>query len=108
MITNKQLSQGVSIIPVLVSVIVLIFGGSWFIAYESYTYTASDDIVDGLVKNSDYIFYLDDVENSQYDGVDKTGNCLTHRRADHFETVEKINEKYGSETAMAAAQRYRE
>ncbi len=74
MITNKQLSQGVSIIPVLVSVIVLIFGGSWFIAYESYTYTASDDIVDGLVKNSDYIFYLDDVENSQYDGVDKTGN----------------------------------
>jgi hypothetical protein len=41
-------------------------------------------------------------------GVDPTGNCLTHRRADHFETVEKINEKYGSETAMAAAQRYRE
>ncbi len=26
-------------------------------------------------------------------GVDKTGNCLTHRRADHFETVEKINEE---------------
>ena len=41
-------------------------------------------------------------------GVDKKGNCLTHRRADHFETVEKINEKYGSETAMAAAQRHRE
>ena len=41
-------------------------------------------------------------------GVDKQGNCLTHRRADHFETVEKINEKYGSETAQAAAQRYRE
>jgi hypothetical protein len=41
-------------------------------------------------------------------GVDKTGNCLTHRRADHFETVEKINEKYGSETAMAAAQRHRD
>ena len=41
-------------------------------------------------------------------GVDKTGMCLTHRRADHFETVEKINEKYGSETAQAAAQRYRE
>ena len=36
-------------------------------------------------------------------GVDKKGNCLTHRRADHFETVEKINEKYGSETAMAIA-----
>ena len=41
-------------------------------------------------------------------GVDKQGMCLTHRRADHFETVEKINEKYGSETAQAAAQRYRE
>ena len=41
-------------------------------------------------------------------GVDKQGLCLTHRRADHFETVEKINEKYGSETAQAAAQRYRE
>ena len=41
-------------------------------------------------------------------GVDKKGNCLTHRRADHFETVEKINEKYGSETAIAAAQRHRE
>jgi len=74
MITNKQLSQGVSIIPVLVSAIVLIVGGSWFIAYETYTYTASDDIVGGLVKNSDYTFYLDEVENSQYDGVDKTGN----------------------------------
>jgi hypothetical protein len=74
MITNKQLSQGVSIIPVLVSAIVLILGGSWFIAYETYTYTASDDIVGGLVKNSDYTFYLDEVENSQYDGVDKTGN----------------------------------
>jgi|LWDU01.1.fsa_nt_gi hypothetical protein len=74
MITDKQLSQGVSIIPVLVSVIVLILGGSWFIAYETYTYTASDDIIDGLVKNSDYNFYLDEVENSQYDGVDKTGN----------------------------------
>jgi hypothetical protein len=74
MITNKQLSQGVSIIPVLVSVIVLILGGSWFISYETYTYTASDDIVDGLVKNSDYTFYLNEIENSQYDGVDKTGN----------------------------------
>ena len=41
-------------------------------------------------------------------GVDKQEMCLTHRRADHFETVEKINEKYGSETAQAAAQRYRE
>lgn len=41
-------------------------------------------------------------------GVDKKEMCLTHRRADHFETVEKINEKYGSETAQAAAQRYRE
>jgi len=41
-------------------------------------------------------------------GVDKSGMCLTHRRADHFETVDKINEKYGSETAMAAANRYRE
>ena len=74
MITDKQLSQGVSIIPVLVSVIVLIIGGSWFIAYETYTYTASDEIIDGLVKNSDYNFYLDEVENSQYDGFDKTGN----------------------------------
>ena len=74
MITNKQLSQGVSIIPVFVSAIVLIIGGSWFITYESYTYTASDDIVDGLVKNSDFNFYLDEVDNSQYDGLDKTGN----------------------------------
>ena len=74
MITDKQLSQGVSIIPVLVSVIVIIIGGSWFIAYETYTYTASDEIIDGLVKNSDYNFYLDEVENSQYDGFDKTGN----------------------------------
>ena len=41
-------------------------------------------------------------------GVDKKGNCLTHRRADHFETVEKINEKYGSETAIAAAQRHKD
>ena len=38
-------------------------------------------------------------------GVDKKGMCLTHRRADHFESVEQINEKYGSETAMEAAQR---
>jgi hypothetical protein len=52
----------------------LILGGSWFITYESYTYTASDDIVDGLVKNSDFNFYLDEVDNSQYDGIDKTGN----------------------------------
>ena len=74
MITSKQLSQGVSIIPVFVSAIVLILGGSWFITYESYTYTASDDIVDGLVKNSDFNFYLDEVDNSQYDGIDKTGN----------------------------------
>ena len=41
-------------------------------------------------------------------GVDKKGMCLTHRRADHFEHLDKINEKYGSETAIAAAQRYRE
>ncbi len=41
-------------------------------------------------------------------GVDKKGMCLTHRRADHFESVEKINEKYGSETAIAAANRYKE
>ncbi len=41
-------------------------------------------------------------------GVDKTGMALTHRRADHFESLDKINEKYGSETAIAAAQRYRE
>ena len=41
-------------------------------------------------------------------GVDKKGMCLTHRRADHFESLDKINEKYGSETAIAAAQRYRE
>ena len=74
MITNKQLSQGVSIIPVFISAVVLILGGSWFIAYETYTYTASDDIVGGLVKNSDFNFYLDEVENSQYDGIDKTGN----------------------------------
>ena len=74
MVTDKQLSQGVSIIPVLVSVIILIIGGSWFVAYESYTYTASDEIVDGLVKSSDYDFSLTEVENIQYDGIDKTGN----------------------------------
>ena len=74
MITDKQLPQGVSIIPVLVSVLVLILGGSWFITYETYTYTASDEIIDGLVKNSDYTFYLTEIENSQYDGIDKTGN----------------------------------
>ena len=73
MITDKQLPQGVSIIPVLVSVLVLILGGSWFITYETYTYTASDEIIDGLVKNSDYTFYLTEIENSQYDGIDKTG-----------------------------------
>jgi len=74
MVTDKQLSQGVSIIPVLVSVIILFIGGSWFVAYESYTYTASDEIVDGLVKSSDYDFSLTEVENVQYDGIDKTGN----------------------------------
>ena len=74
MVTAKQLSQGVSIIPVLVSAIILILGGSWFVAYESYTYTASDEIVDGLVKSSDYDFSLTEVENVQYDGIDKTGN----------------------------------
>ena len=41
-------------------------------------------------------------------GVDKKGMCLTHRRADHFEHLDKINEKYGRETAIAAAQRPRE
>ena len=34
-------------------------------------------------------------------GVDKKGMCLTHRRADHFESVEKINEKYGSKAAIS-------
>tara|TARA_B100000965_G_scaffold402154_1_gene427481 strand:+ start:668 stop:1051 length:384 start_codon:yes stop_codon:yes gene_type:complete len=41
-------------------------------------------------------------------GVDKKGMALTHRRADHFEHLDKINEKYGSETAIAAAQRHRD
>lgn len=67
--TSKRLSQAVSVIPVIVSLLVLYMSGtlgSWFIVEEFYQYSATDEDADKLIDFSDYTYYLDEVKIVDY------------------------------------------
>ena len=77
--TTLKISQAVSVIPVIMAIIVLYVGGSagsWFIVEEFYQYSATDEDASKLVDYSDYNFYLNEVNNVEYTGPDKTGTRL--------------------------------
>ena len=77
--TSLKVSQAVSVIPVIVALVVLYVGGSagsWFIVEEFYQYSATDEDASKLVDYSDYNFYLNEVNNVEYTGPDKTGTRL--------------------------------
>ena len=77
--TTLKISQAVSVIPVIVAIVVLYVGGSagsWFVVEEFYQYSATDEDASKLVDYSDYNYYLNEVNNVEYTGPDKTGMRL--------------------------------
>jgi len=77
--TTLKISQAVSVIPVIVAIVVLYVGGSagsWFVVEEFYQYSATDEDASKLVDYSDSNYYLNEVNNVEYTGPDKTGMRL--------------------------------
>lgn len=72
--TSQRLSQAVSIIPLIVTILVLYIGGSlgtWFIVEEFYQYSATDEDATTLVDYSDYDYYLNEVVVVDYTDPDR-------------------------------------
>ena len=72
--TSQRLSQAVSVIPIIVTIMVLYTGGSlgtWFIVEEFYQYSATDEDATKLVDYSDYDYYLNEVVVVDYTDPDR-------------------------------------
>lgn len=73
---SKQISQVVSVLPVVVAILILFLGGislgptnlgSWFYVTEDYQYTDVDsDALSQLVEKAHYNYFFDDIESVQY------------------------------------------
>ena len=94
---DEKISQGVSAVPLVVSLIILVIGGSigsWFIVEENVFYFAYDDSKGFLDGKADYAYHLDHYTVNDVDGgrevrYTATG-CNYESRADAFFNIKVI------------------
>ena len=94
---EEKISQGVSAVPLVVSLIILVIGGSigsWFIVEENVFYFAYDDSKGFLDGKADYAYHLDHYTVNDVDGgreVQYTAtDCNCESRADAFFNIKVI------------------
>jgi len=94
---DEKISQGVSAVPLVVSLIILVIGGSigsWFIVEENVFYFAYDDSKGFLDGKADYAYHLDHYTVNDVDGgreVQYTAtDCNCESRADAFFNIKVI------------------
>ena len=94
---NQKITQGVSTIPIVISLLILFAGGAvggWFVVEENIFYFAYDETNGFLDGKAEYDYYLDLMAVSEvageYDVEYSAKDCNCDARADAFFNIKII------------------